>query len=54
VIGLHLGLIEEGVHWIDVMLGTPAAGPEQLLTRVPLEVVYQRQRVPTVPSPPES
>jgi hypothetical protein len=39
---LQFALQHEGVYWIDVLLG----GPEQedeLLTRVPLEVQYQRQ-----------
>jgi hypothetical protein len=49
VIGLQLELAEEGVHWIDVMFGPPGEEPHQLLTRVPLEVMYQRQRVPIAP-----
>lgn len=48
IAGVRLGLAHEGVYWIDVLFGPPGADPEheQLLTRIPVEVVYQRQRVP--------
>jgi hypothetical protein len=52
VIGLQLGLALEGVYWIDVVLGGPRNQPDVLLTRTPLEVVYQRQRIPGPPSLP--
>lgn len=45
VLGMQLGLEHEGIYWIDVLLGGPRGQEEELLTRVPLEVVYQRQRV---------
>lgn len=52
VIGLQLGLALEGVYWVDVVLGGPRGQEDVLLTRTPLEVVYQRQRVPAPPSLP--
>jgi hypothetical protein len=39
----------EGVYWVDVLLGGPRQQEDELMTRVPFEVVYQRQRVPTSP-----
>lgn len=53
VIGLQLGLNLEGVYWIDVLFGGPRGQQDVLLTRTPLEVVYQRQRVPAPPGQPE-
>lgn len=53
IAGLKLILEDEGVYWIDVVLSVPEVeGGDQLLTRVPLEVVYQRQHVPADASPP--
>lgn len=50
-IGLNFAVQHEGVYWFDVLLGGPRNQQDQLMTRVPLEVVYQRQRV--VASTPE-
>lgn len=52
VIGMNVALQHEGVYWFDVLLGGPRNQQDQLMTRVPLEVVYQRQKVPA--SQPES
>lgn len=52
VIGLQLGLRLEGVYWIDVVFGGPRGQQDVLLTRTPLEVVYQRQRVSGIPGQP--
>lgn len=54
-IGLNLAIQHEGVHWFDVLLGGPHEQEDQLMTRVPLQVVYQRQHVPTsmLESPPD-
>jgi hypothetical protein len=47
IAGVRLELRLEGVYWIDVLFGGPRGGQkDELLTRVPLEAVYQRQRVP--------
>jgi hypothetical protein len=54
VIGLQLGLEEEGVYWMDVILGGPRGQADERLTRVPLEVVYQRQRLPVPENPADS
>jgi hypothetical protein len=51
VAGVRLGLTLEGVYWIDVLFGGPRGQADELLTRVPLEAVYQRQRVPERPDP---
>jgi hypothetical protein len=53
VMGVQLGLEFEGIYWIDVILGGPRGQPDERLTRVPLEVVYQRQRVPGLQGPSE-
>lgn len=50
-IGVNFAFQDEGVYWFDVILGGPRSQEDQLMTRVPLEVLYQRQRVPA--SPPE-
>jgi hypothetical protein len=52
VVGLRLALGQEGVYWIDVLFGGPHGQQDELMTRIPLEVVYQRQRVPAPPTPP--
>jgi hypothetical protein len=39
---LKLAITAEGVFWFDIFLTGPAMD-EQLLTRVPLEVIYSRQ-----------
>jgi hypothetical protein len=31
-----------GIYWFDILLTSPGSDVEQLLTRVPLEIVYQR------------
>ena len=48
---LQLELTEEGRYWIDVILdkGRGETRDEELLTRMPLNVVYQPQR--TTPGP---
>lgn len=51
VVGMNLMLSSEGVYWIDVVFGGPYGQADELLTRIPLEVVYQRQRVPERPDP---
>jgi len=48
-IGVNFAFQHEGVYWFDVILGGPRNQEDQLMTRVPLEVLYQRVRV----SPPE-
>ena len=52
MIGLNMTLGREGVYWIDVMFGGPHGQDDERLTRTPLEVVYQRQRIPESPSQP--
>jgi hypothetical protein len=42
IIPMQLAINEPGIYWFDVLLTTPGTDSEQLLTRVPLEVVYQR------------
>ena len=54
VIPVKLGLELEGVYWIDVILSAPRGQEDKLMTRVPIEVVYQRQRVPVEPDQSES
>ncbi len=49
-IGVNFAFQHEGVYWFDVILDGPRNQEDQLMTRVPLEVVYQRQRVPIPPS----
>jgi hypothetical protein len=39
---LQFPVTSPGVYWFDVVLIDPSASVEQLLTRIPLEVVYQR------------
>ncbi len=46
VIGMNLAVQHEGVYWFDILLGGPRGQEDQLISRVPLEVLYQRQRVP--------
>lgn len=48
-IGMNLAIQYEGTHWFDVMLGGPRNQQDQLMTRVPLQVVYSRQHVPESP-----
>lgn len=43
---MQLQVEEEGVYWFDVAIG------ERLLTRVPLQVVYQRVALAGPPGPP--
>lgn len=47
---LQFALQHEGVYWFDVLLGGPNQ-EDELLTRVPLEVQYQRQVIPAPRSP---
>lgn len=49
-IGVNFAFQHEGVYWFDVILGGPRRQEDQVMTRVPLEVLYQRQRVPTSPA----
>jgi hypothetical protein len=51
IVNLQLGLDQEGVYWIDVVLGGPHGQPDELMTRTPLEAQYQRQRVPEASGP---
>jgi hypothetical protein len=48
-IGVNFAFQHEGVYWFDVLLGGPHHEEDVLITRVPLEVLYQRQRVPASP-----
>lgn len=54
VVGMRLELAYEGIYWMDVMFGKPKVQEDVLLTRIPLEVVYERQRVSLPPPPAES
>ena len=45
VMPLSLPIAHDGVYWFDVFLTGPAPKEDRLLTRVPLEVVYQPLRV---------
>jgi hypothetical protein len=44
-IGVNFAFQHEGIYWFDVILGGPRDQEDQLMTRVPLEVLYQRVRV---------
>lgn len=48
IVELTLQFQHEGLHWIDVVLvrAPGISGEEQLLTRIPLTVLYQPQRTP--------
>lgn len=48
---LQMEIVEEGPHWIDVILvkGRGDVKEEELLTRMPLNVLYQPQK--TTPGP---
>ena len=50
IIGMNFAFQHEGVYWFDVILGGPRNQEDHLMTRVPLEVVYQRQRVQPPPA----
>jgi hypothetical protein len=50
IVPLVLPISEEGVYWFDVFLTGPAPQEDRLLTRVPLEIVYQPNRPPVSPS----
>lgn len=49
ILPLILPVSQEGLYWFDVFLTGPAPQPERLLTRVPLEVVYQPLRLGGAP-----
>jgi hypothetical protein len=51
VVPVGLELDQEGVYWFDVWLGPRYGQPEELLTRVPLRIVYQPQTAPGPPQP---
>ena len=42
VIPVQFAVEMPGVYWFDVVLSDRVAGSEQLLTRIPLEVIYTR------------
>jgi hypothetical protein len=42
VIPMQLPISVPGVYWFDVLLGDPTTNAAELLTRVPLEVLYSR------------
>lgn len=46
IMPLNVAVQHEGVYWFDVLLGGPKLQEDELLTRVPLEVLYQRQPSP--------
>lgn len=48
IVELTLQLQHEGLHWIDVLLvrAPGVSDGDQLLTRIPLTVLYQPQRTP--------
>jgi hypothetical protein len=48
-----LAIQHEGIYWFDVLLGGPNDQQDELMTRVPLEVQYQRQRGAVPPQPSE-
>jgi hypothetical protein len=50
ILPLVVPISTEGVYWFDIFLTGPAPQRERLLTRVPLEIVYQPHRPPVVPS----
>lgn len=55
IIGMQLTLKQEGTYWIDVLFGSEKYGQEdELLTRVPFEVQYERQRIPESSRPPDA
>jgi hypothetical protein len=41
---LQLGVNHEGVYWFDVLFAPGRDEDDQLITRVPLEIVYRPQR----------
>jgi hypothetical protein len=43
ILGMGLQLSEEGLYWFNVLFGDD----ERLLTRIPLRIVYQPQRIGT-------
>jgi hypothetical protein len=54
VIPVGIQVSQEGLYWFDVSLADPRAPDraENLLTRVPVRIVYQPQRIGPVPSEP--
>ncbi len=50
VVPINFAVQYEGVYWFDVILGGPRSQADVLMSRVPLEVEYQRQRVPAPPN----
>lgn len=48
-IGINFAFQHEGVYWFDVLLGGPREQKDVLMTRAPLQVLYQRQRVHASP-----
>ena len=50
IMPLVLPITAEGVFWFDVFLTGPAPQQDRLLTRVPLEIVYQPNRPPVAAS----
>ena len=50
IMPMVLPITEEGVYWFDVILTGPAPQEDQLLTRIPLEIVYSPHRPPSAPT----
>ncbi len=50
VMPLILPIGQDGVYWFDVFLTGPAPQEDRLLTRVPLEVLYQPLRIGESPA----
>jgi hypothetical protein len=51
IVPVGMQIEQEGLYWFDVWLGGPRyEQQEELLTRVPLRIVYQPQRVQGAPS----
>lgn len=45
VMPLQIAIDQEGTYWFDVFLTGPAPQPDRLLTRVPLNIIYQPQQL---------
>jgi hypothetical protein len=47
IIPLVLPISQEGVYWFDILLAGREGHEDRLLTRVPLEVIYSPQKLPS-------
>jgi hypothetical protein len=45
IMPMVLPIDREGIYWFDVFLTGPAPQEDRLLTRIPLEIIYQPQRI---------